>query len=79
MKITEREYRTLGAIHSKRGHVKLSNFDNPEKRVEKLKAAGLVSADGVLTETGCKSLRAYYMAQGWPEMASGIPTAQEDT
>ena len=78
-KMTEREYRTLGAVHSKRGLVKLSNFDNPEKRVEKLKAAGLVSADGVLTAAGCEHLRAYYIAQGWPEMAARVPTptAQE--
>lgn len=72
MRITEREYRTLGAVHSGRGLVKLSNFDKPEQRVEKLKAAGLIGDDGTLTDAGRDRLRAYYQGEGWPEMAARV-------
>lgn len=72
MKLSEHDLRALGAIHRGSGVPKLSNFDKPEKRLAKLKAAGMVAEDGKLTDMGRSSLRGYYFDQGWTDMAGRV-------
>jgi hypothetical protein len=72
MKLSEHDQRALGAIHRGLGIPKLSNMDKPEKRLAKLKDAGLVAPDSKLTDEGKERLREYYNAQGWAELAERV-------
>lgn len=72
MKLSEHDLRALGSIHRGAGVPKLSNFDNTEKRLARLKVAGMVADDGKLTDMGRSNLRGYYLDQGWDEMAGKV-------
>lgn len=72
MRLTEHDKRALGAIHRGAAMPKTSNFDQSERRLEKLKAAGLVADAHTLTNAGRDTLRDYYRSQGWADLASRV-------